>query len=115
MGTGLSCEKLRRRESAEGRVRTDRVVVRLLVVDQVLRVPHAYEAVLVQEPVSHARVEALSKRLLHGLASVVFDAMLVAPLVECLVGEFGALVRTEPARLAVQFHCTIEDAQHAPR
>ena len=118
MGPGLSCKKCRRRKPAEGRVRADLVVVRQPVIDQILSMPHAGEAVLVQELVAHARVEALGKSVLHGLAwtnRVMLDAVLVAPLVESLARKFGSVVRADPARLAVQFHGTVEDAQDSPR
>ena len=85
MGPGLSCEKRRRRKPTEGRVRADLVVVRLPVIYQVLSMPHAGEAVLVQQLVADSGVEALSKGVLHGLARtdrVMLDAALVAPLIK---------------------------------
>lgn len=88
MAPGLSCEKHRRGKPAEGRVRADLVVFRLPVVDPVLSMPHACEAGPVQQFVTDSGVEALGKRIRHGLTGadlVVLDATFVAPLVKGLL------------------------------
>jgi hypothetical protein len=58
-GPGLLGQEGRRREPAEGCVWPDGVVVGLPVLQQVLGVAHAREAVLVQELIADAAVEAL--------------------------------------------------------
>lgn len=97
---------------------SDGVVVGLPVLQQVLGVTHAREAMLVQELVSHATVEALGVGLLDRLAQsdeVMLDATPVALLVESLAGEFQAVVGSGALRCAASLDCPVQDAQHPLR
>jgi hypothetical protein len=76
----------------------------------------ASEAVLVQELVPDAAVEALGKRVLDWLArsdEVVLDPMRVAPSVERSARELWAIVRPDSARLPIRLDGPVQDSSHS--
>ena len=118
MGPGLLGQEGGRCESPKGGVGPDSVVVDLPVLQQVLGVAHGREAVLVQELVAHARVEALCVGVLDRLArsdGVMLDATLSSPLVEGPTRELRAVVGSDPRRGAVGLDRSVEDAKHPLR
>ena len=76
----------------------------------------ASKAVLVQELVPDAAVEALSERVLDRLSwpdEVVLDAMRVAPGVERSTRELRAIVRPDSARLSIRLDGPVQDSCHS--
>ena len=105
-------------QAPEGRVWPHVVIVTPPVLAELPGVPQALEAVLVEQLVSRAAVEALGEGVLNGLPradEVVLDAVAVGPGVERAAGELGPVVAADRPRLAVGLDGLVEGPLRQPQ
>ena len=103
-------DELLRAASTQGGVRAKLVVVVVPVTPEIASVANAPEAVLVEELVADASVQALSECVLHGLSGsgeLVLNPVGVGPGIKRFASEFRSVVGTDSGRLAVSSDCPV--------
>src|SRR5262245_34138265 len=114
MLTKAAREGLDGAHAAKRRVWSHLVVVVVPGADQLLGSTQVCEDMLVQALLAESAVEALGKRVLHGLArsdEVKLDA--VCPGIQSLARELGTVVDHDRLREAVQLASAVEHARHS--
>ena len=103
-------DKLLWAESTQSGVRANLVVVVVPVMPEIASVATAPKAVLVEELVADASVQALGECVLYGLSGpdeVVLNPVSVGPGIKRFAGNFRPVVGTDSGRLAVDSDCPI--------